>query len=464
MPSKADPNDIRTLFSSAISDMYRSEVPQYGDLINLVKDVNNEVLKKNPALKAKMKRDGNLDRLNIERHGAIRLGSAKELFNTRRLFAVMGMFPVSYYDLSIAGLPVHSTAFRPITTSALNRNPFRVFTSLLRLELIEDRQLAQQAEQLLSNRQIITQRALELINTAETRDGLSMSEATEFVYEAIETFRWHSDTTVSSNTYNQLNNVHSLVADVVCFQGPHINHLTPRTLDIETIQKKMPTRGMSPKATIEGPPQRNTALLLRQTSFKALQEKVFFTDENGVKIEGSHTARFGEIEQRGIALTTKGRQLYDQLLDTTLEQSHKKKSVYSEELTTQFRSFPDTFEELRQQRLAFFTYHQTSKHSLHESAKSIEELIQSGALAYSPQTYEDFLPVSAAGIFRSNLSSNAQSHYSQESNQKTFEKALGVEVINEQKLYERSQRNSLENALVGLGQEHLIRSIASYLY
>ncbi len=200
MPSKADPNDIRTLFSSAISDMYRSEVPQYGDLINLVKDVNNEVLKKNPALKAKMKRDGNLDRLNIERHGAIRLGSAKELFNTRRLFAVMGMFPVSYYDLSIAGLPVHSTAFRPITTSALNRNPFRVFTSLLRLELIEDRQLTQQAEQLLSNRQIITQRALELINTAETRDGLSMSEATEFVYEAIETFRWHSDTTVSSNT------------------------------------------------------------------------------------------------------------------------------------------------------------------------------------------------------------------------------------------------------------------------
>ncbi len=27
--------------------------------------------------------------------------------------------------------------------------------------------------------------------------------------------------------------------------------------------------------------------------------------------QGTHTARFGEIEQRGVALTPKGRQLYD---------------------------------------------------------------------------------------------------------------------------------------------------------
>ncbi len=30
--------------------------------------------------------------------------------------------------------------------------------------------------------------------------------------------------------------------------------------------------------------------------------------------QGTHTARFGEIEQRGVALTPKGRQLYDDLL------------------------------------------------------------------------------------------------------------------------------------------------------
>ncbi len=30
--------------------------------------------------------------------------------------------------------------------------------------------------------------------------------------------------------------------------------------------------------------------------------------------QGTHTARFGEIEQRGVALTPKGRQIYDELL------------------------------------------------------------------------------------------------------------------------------------------------------
>ena len=37
----------------------------------------------------------------------------------RRLFAVMGMFPVGYYDLTPAGVPVHSTAFRAVSTEAL---------------------------------------------------------------------------------------------------------------------------------------------------------------------------------------------------------------------------------------------------------------------------------------------------------------------------------------------------------
>ncbi len=41
----------------------------------------------------------------------------------RRLFAVMGMAPVGYYDLSVAGVPVHSTAFRPTTAQALRPIP-----------------------------------------------------------------------------------------------------------------------------------------------------------------------------------------------------------------------------------------------------------------------------------------------------------------------------------------------------
>ncbi|MBO1925821.1 DUF1338 family protein [Staphylococcus epidermidis] len=46
---------------------------------------------------------------------------------------------------------------------------------------------------------------------------------------------------------------------------------------------------------VEGPPQRACPILLRQTSFKALKEAIRFTGS----ASAAHTARFGEIEQRG---------------------------------------------------------------------------------------------------------------------------------------------------------------------
>ena len=138
MANSITADEIREQFSQAMSAMYQQEVPQYGTLLELVADVNLAVLENNPQLHEKMVNADELARLNVERHGAIRVGTAQELATLRRMFAIMGMYPVSYYDLSQAGVPVHSTAFRPIDDASLARNPFRVFTSLLRLELIEN--------------------------------------------------------------------------------------------------------------------------------------------------------------------------------------------------------------------------------------------------------------------------------------------------------------------------------------
>ncbi|MBD8892622.1 2-oxoadipate dioxygenase/decarboxylase HglS [Roseibium litorale] len=452
-------DSIRTLFSNAMSEMYRTEVPQYGTLIDLVRDVNEAVLAADPALKARLEAAGELERLDVERHGAIRLGTAQELFDIRRMFAVMGMFPVGYYDLSVAGLPVHSTAFRPVDEAALSRNPFRVFTSLIRLELLEDRGLAEEAGRILARRKIVTDRALELIATAEKNGGLTEAEAKEFVTEALETFRWHSEATVSAGTYKKLHDAHRLIADVVSFRGPHINHLTPRTLDIDAVQKGMPERGITPKAVIEGPPCRQAEILLRQTSFKALEEKINFTGEAGSS-EGTHTARFGEIEQRGIALTPKGRALYDELLGKTRQavavgSKGDGASSYEEELKKQFEAFPDSFDTLRREKLAFFRYRAAPGATFDGTSANLEELIKSGALIADPQVYEDFLPVSAAGIFQSNLGSDAQSNYSGKANQTAFEEALGAKVASETGLYSKTQTGSLVAALTALGQAHL---------
>src|SRR5690606_22050288 len=130
--------------------------------------------------------------------------------------------------------------------------------------------------------------------------GLDRADASRFVTEALETFRWHDKALVSPDMYARLHAAHRLIADVVSFKGPHINHLTPRTLDIDLVQARMPDYGIAPKAVVEGPPTRKCPILLRQTSFKALNEPVLFEDKDGIWKEGSHTARFGEIEQRGI--------------------------------------------------------------------------------------------------------------------------------------------------------------------
>ena len=445
------PDDIRSVFSQAMSDMYRAEVPQYGTLIDLVRDVNAATLKADPELHARLEAAGELDRLDGERHGAIRLGTAEELSLVRRMFNVMGMVPVGYYDLSVAGIPVHSTAFRPADDASLKKNPFRVFTSLLRLDLVEDRELAAKAEYILSLRQIVTDEAKALIELAEDQGGLTEGQSHKFVREALETFRWHSEATVCTNTYGSLVEAHRLIADVVSFKGPHINHLTPRTLDIDAVQAQMPAHGITPKAVIEGPPRRKADILLRQTSFKALEEDVIFQGKTG-----SHTARFGEIEQRGVALTPAGRALYDTTLTAARAAAGKADAgEYEDVLAKEFEVFPDDLDHLRREELAFFQYRVTG--SANYKAETVDDLVASGALAADPQVYEDFLPVSAAGIFQSNLGADDQSNYSANANQEAFEAALGVNVIDEMALYAQIEQLSLLAALTALGQEHLIK-------
>ena len=166
-------DEIREQFSQAMSAMYQQEVPQYGTLLELVADVNLAVLENNPTLHEKLANADELARLNVERHGAIRVGTAQELSTLRRMFAVMGMYPVSYYDLSQAGVPVHSTAFRPIDDASLSRNPFRVFTSLLRLELIENAALRQKAAEILAKRDIFTRRCHELLDEFDAQGSFT---------------------------------------------------------------------------------------------------------------------------------------------------------------------------------------------------------------------------------------------------------------------------------------------------
>jgi uncharacterized glyoxalase superfamily metalloenzyme YdcJ len=219
---------------------------------------------------------------------------------------------------------------------------------------------------------------------------------------------------------------------------------------------------MAVKSRIEGPPERKCPILLRQTSFLALEENIRFrVDDASLEdewIEGSHKARFGEIEQRGAAVTTKGRRLYDHLLDKVMAEAIAPEANVDDILDRTFKAYPDSWAELRRQGLVYFEYRCTGKPTtLTEAdfanmteASSLEHLISEGVLEAVPITYEDFLPLSAAGIFQSNLQSNgiplksvANENRQPQADQEGFERALCCPVMDADELYASAQKESL---------------------
>jgi uncharacterized glyoxalase superfamily metalloenzyme YdcJ len=458
-----DADDLRTSFSLAMSAMYKMEVPLYGSLMTIVRKVNEETLAQCPRLNSNPWKtiDVASERLELERHGAIRLGTPEELQTVCRMFNVLGMYPVDYYDLSPAGLPMHATCFRPTTATALKRNPFRVFTTLLRPELLTNQGAKDMALDLLANRAIFSERLLAILDIAESQRGrLEQEDGKVFVQEAVKTFGWQPIAAASSDVYQYLKDQHPILADIACFQSAHINHLTPRTLDIVAAQGRMKDEGLAIKQKIEGPPPRNCPILLRQTSFLALEEQVKFPTAQGGLMSGSHKARFGEVEERGAAVTPAGRCLYNQLLTTALERITNTTCSRPEQqefvIAKTFAQYPDSWDELRRAGLVYFEYRCSSgtKNLVPQEGATLEALLSTGALELVPITYEDFLPLSAAGIFQSNLGASnrhCEETCSSFSDKPGYERAMRRSIIDSDSLYAEAQEGSLRACATKLG-------------
>lgn len=360
---------------------------------------------------------------------------------------------------------MHATCFRPISTSSLEKNPFRIFTTLLRPELLHDNGVSDLARSLLSKRNIFSYELLRLLEIAEEQNGeLTETQSLEFVSEAMKTFSWQALATSQYSDYQKLKLEHPILADVVCFQSAHINHLTPRTLDISASQDAMRSAGLAIKERIEGPPERKCPILLRQTSFLALEERIKFPTVSGQYIEGTHKARFGEIEERGAAVTEKGRNMYNVFLAKAMDdfaQSHisgKNTRDMDDIMIEIFKAYPDDWDDLRRKRLVYFTYKCVLNMTTLAGNRDInlESLLESGIVEAVPITYEDFLPLSAAGIFQSNLQS-CQSKQPQTQRKKPtgdqqgYEAALGSSLLNADRLYSDAEQRSLRECEQKLG-------------
>jgi uncharacterized glyoxalase superfamily metalloenzyme YdcJ len=403
--SFVQPWQLRARFARSLSRMYGREVPAYTALVDVAREVNEEVA---AARGAGAERLGSLERVSAERHGAIRLGTPRELAQVGRIFGAMGMSAVGFYDLRDAApspVPVVSTAFRPVAADELARNPFRVFTSLLALR---DRRffgagLQRRLERFLGERVLFSPELLALADRAVTEGGLRAAEADRFIELATCSFELSREP-VDEGWYRELERISAVAADIGGVTSTHINHLTPRVLDIDELYARMQALGIEMIDTIQGPPRWDGPdVLLRQTSFRALAEPRAFRRADGSVYESSLRVRFGEVEARGIALTPAGRALHDELAA-----EHADARRWSER-------FPATERELAAADLAFFTYEPIADRPADGTSppSDVAGLIDGGWVTAQPIVYEDFLPASAAGIFQSNLT-DAGSHDSAE--------------------------------------------------
>lgn len=364
------PTGLRARCAEGLSVLYGREVPAYTTLLEVSAEVNAEVLARDGSQAESL---GSIERVTAERHGAIRVGSPTEMAQVARIFGACGMYPVGFYDLREANppIPVVSTAFRPIDRDQLAVNPFRVFTSLL---VIDDRRffdtrIEDELHDFFESRTLFPAELLELADRMEAHGSLAADDAERFLTLAVAAFEL-SPEPVDRAWYGRLEAISSVAADIGGVGSTHINHLTPRVLDIDALYDRMTGRGVEMIDRIQGPPRAqpgNAEVLLRQTSFRALAEARRFTMPDGTITTGELRVRFGEVEQRGVALTARGRAIFDE------------KGI---------DGLPGTAAELDEQGLAFYV-------------RNDDQLV--------PIVYEDFLPRSAAGIFASNLTGAGRS-------------------------------------------------------
>ncbi|MEZ0353890.1 2-oxoadipate dioxygenase/decarboxylase family protein [Mycobacterium sp. pR1184] len=368
---------LRERFAAGLSAMYAGEVPAYGTLVEVSGQVNAEYVARHRSAE----RLGSLARVTAERHGAIRVGSPAELAAIADLFAAFGMRPVGYYDLRRAHspIPVVSTAFRPIDAHELSRNPFRVFTSMLatRDARYFDTDLRTRVETFIARRELFDPALLGRARRIAAEGACDAEEADAFVAAAVGAFALSREP-INKAWYDELSRVCAVAADIAGVGSTHINHLTPRVLDIDELYQRMTGHGITMIDAIQGPPRTDgPAVLLRQTSFRALAEPCLFRGRDGTVTAGSLRVRFGEVEARGVALTPRGRERYDAAMA-----AEDPAGVWSD-------YFPSTDTEMAAQGLAYYR----------------------GGDPAVPIVYEDFLPASAAGIFRSNLDRDARAAF-----------------------------------------------------
>ncbi len=122
----------------------------------------------------------------------------------------------------------------------LARNPFRVFTSMLatRDPRYFDAELRTRVEAFLAHRQLFDPALLAKARTIAADGYCDADAAHDFVAAAVAAFALSREP-IDKAWYDELSRVSAVAADIAGVGSTHINHLTPRVLDIDDLYRRM---------------------------------------------------------------------------------------------------------------------------------------------------------------------------------------------------------------------------------
>jgi uncharacterized glyoxalase superfamily metalloenzyme YdcJ len=132
-------------------------------------------------------------------------------------------------------------------------------------------------------------------------------------------------------------------------------------------------------------------------------------------------------------------------------------AAYEKAYAKHFSPIPKTLGALIDAELVHATFHPTSKGLAAKGSiqtADLRELIAQGLVAFDGLRYEDFLPVSAAGIFASNLNQYGTTFTAKARKtyvQADLESIMGMPIVDADRVYRGVQAASIIDSLTKLG-------------
>ncbi len=430
------PSWIRAEIVRRILASFEATMPLYQQMMAVATAINNRA------------GEEEAQRLGRIMHAAIRCASAEELRTISEIFGLMDCEPVNYYDLR-ERVSVESTAFRPTSQEEIKLNGFRIFCSRLSLDCIpkEHREFV---EAIIRRRHLFDAQFIELISTGKEQGGFTQEQAKSFVKCCVAVFTRPNEALVSLDEHEKLRSINKVAAQVLISNSLAFNHLTPSVASVPAAHEEMCRQGIQTIPVWQGPVGKD--VILRQTSCLAPAISLNFPQGDGTYVAADYQETFVEFEERLQALTPAGRELFESLFESgkqalALNESDPNYADhYYSVMREALAEFPSSPLDLWKRQLAYFTFEIREPRLRQRSAlaEDFDAMVINGQVRLIPQQYEDFFGPAATNIFNSNIGLEDVSNVgiAKPDSQKTYEAALGREVVNMYDYYDGIQAAS----------------------